>query len=724
MAHRWQFFRAGGVDQVALLGAADLEHLAELDQKLWVALSMPTAGVDVDPRTLAHLDTDADGRIRPPELLAAVKWTIATLAKTSLLLEPKDSVALADIRDPAVLASARRILADLGRPDADAVTLADLDERAKTFEQARFNGDGIVTPATAGDDATKKAIEEILASVGGVPDRGQQGIGQAQLDQFFTEAQALCDWHGRGAAAGAFALGERSEAAGAALLAVRAKVEDFFARCRIAAIDPRAQANLAGTEADYAALTSETLGASSPAVAALPLSMVAPGAPLQLAAGANPAWVAALATFTTEVVTPILGARTSLTEAEWREILGRFSAFDAWMAEKPPTKVEALGVPRLRELLGAPREEVGKLVSADAAIEAEVKGASEVDKLVHFRRDLVKVLNNYVSFSDFYRRKGAAFQAGRLYLDARGCDLCVEVADAAKHATLAASSGVYLAYCEVTRAGLPKKTIVAGFTGGDSYNLLVGRNGVFYDRQGRDWDATITKIIANPISVREAFWSPYRKFVRMIEEQIAKRAASAESDTTAQMTIAATSVTQADKPADAKAPPPPKKSIDVGTVAALGVALGSIGTFLGLILGKFVDLGMWMPLGILGLMMLISGPSVLLAYLKLRQRNLGPILDGAGWAINTKAMMNVPFGTALTDLASLPPGASRNMSDPFAQKRRPWGLYVVLAILVAAGALWMLGKLDAYLPESVRHAKIFRPSAAPPAPPAPPAAPK
>jgi len=31
---------------------------------------------------------------------------------------------------------------------------------------------------------------------------------------------------------------------------------------------------------------------------------------------------------------------------------------------------------------------------------------------------------------------------------------------------------------------------------------MVGRNGVFYDRKGRDYDATITKIVASPISLR------------------------------------------------------------------------------------------------------------------------------------------------------------------------------------------------------------------------------
>jgi hypothetical protein len=66
---------------------------------------------------------------------------------------------------------------------------------------------------------------------------------------------------------------------------------------------------------------------------------------------------------------------------------------------------------------------------------------------------------------------------------------------------------------------------------------MVGRNGLFYDRKGRDWDATITKIIDNPISIRQAFWAPYKKLVRMIEEMAAKRAAAADAAADAKLAV-------------------------------------------------------------------------------------------------------------------------------------------------------------------------------------------
>ena len=121
-------------------------------------------------------------------------------------------------------------------------------------------------------------------------------------------------------------------------------------------------------------------------------------------------------------------------------------------------------------------------------------------------------------------------------------------------------------------------------------------------------------------------------------------------------------------------------------------------------------------------MLLISGPSMLLAWLKLRRRNLGPILDANGWAINGRARINVPFGGALTELATLPKGAERSLKDPYAEKGRPWRLYMFLLVLAAVGFAWYVGRLDRYLPRRIRVETVLGRAAfvAPSASPAPP----
>lgn len=92
--HRWRFFRAGGFDQLRLDSAADLRGLLSLDQKLWLALACPTGSVEFDRRTLALIDRDGDGRIRAPELLAAVDWTLRMLTDAEACFAGHDALPL------------------------------------------------------------------------------------------------------------------------------------------------------------------------------------------------------------------------------------------------------------------------------------------------------------------------------------------------------------------------------------------------------------------------------------------------------------------------------------------------------------------------------------------------------------------------------------------------------------------------------------------------------
>jgi len=139
---------------------------------------------------------------------------------------------------------------------------------------------------------------------------------------------------------------------------------------------------------------------------------------------------------------------------------------------------------------------------------------------------------------------------------------------------------------------------------------------------------------------------------------------------------------------NASVPPAFPNKLDIGVVAALGVAAGALGTFVATLMGYtagIVRLGPFAIIGALaGVVLLISGPSLILAYIKLRKRNLAPILDASGWAINAKARINVPFGAQLTRVAALPPGSQRDLADPYAEKKSPWPRLIIVAIIVYA----------------------------------------
>lgn len=692
--HTWKFFRTGELDQVSLETGADLLALEHLDQKLWVALGCPVKGIELDEKTLALIDTDGDGRIRVPELIAAIKWAAARLKEPGDLLKGSDSLPLEAINDAAsegkvLLASAKQVLANLGKSGATTITVADAADTAKIFSTTPLNGDGVIPPEATQDPEAQALIKDIIACFGGITDRaGSVGVTAEKVETFFTELAAYAAWVGQSSGKEIAVLGEATDAAVAALKAVRPKVEDYFGRCRLAAFDARATSSLNRAEADYLAIAAKDLKITADEVAGFPLARIEAGRPLPLLEGVNPAWAGALATLHQAVVTPIYGAeKKAVTAEEWAELNARFSAYETWLGGKAGSAVEKLGLPRVKAILAGPgRAAVAALIAQDKALEPEFKAITDVDRLAHYHRDLRALLHNFVNFADFYSRdRWAVFQAGTLYLDSRSTELCMRVDGVSP---LAAMSKAYIAYVDCKRPGGASMKVAACFTQGDSDYLFVGRNGVFYDRKGRDWDATITSIVDNPISIRQAFWAPYKKFIRMIEEQVARRAAAAEAASSGKLAAAAEGAANVDKAKSADAP----KKVDVGTVAAMGVAVGAIGGALGAIATGLARLAIWqLPLVFLALILVISLPSMVIAWLKLRQRTLGPILEGNGWAINGRVKINIPFGAALTDVAELPPGARRSLEDPYEDKEAAARKRLVVLLIVVFGLIGIAG---------------------------------
>lgn len=694
-AHTWHFFRTGGLDQVALTTGADLLALEHLDQKLWVALACPIKGLELDEKTLALIDTDGDGRIRVPELLAAITWSAARLNDVGTLLAGTDGLPLAALNlntseGRAVHASAKQILANLGKKNATTITIAESADTAKIFAASPLNGDGVIPPEAAAEAATKQLITDMIASTGGTADRsGSLGVTAADIEKFFVALADYAAWATSGASAAVLPLGEQTSAASAAIGAVRAKIDDFFARCRLAAFDARALAALNRSETEFLAIAAKELTLSAAEVAGFPLARIEAGRTLPLLDGVNPAWSAALATLHAAAVTPIFGAaKTTLTVAEWADLQTRFTAHDVWAAAKAGAACEKLGLARAQEILASKgRDALAALLAEDLSLAPQFAAIAGVERLARYHRDLRSLLHNFVNFADFYSRdRWAVFQAGTLFLDSRSTEFCVRI-DAPN--PLAVMSKAYIAYCSCTRAGCPPLNLAACFTQGDSDYLFVGRHGVFYDRAGRDWDAVITGIVDNPISIRQAFWSPYKKFLRMIEEQVAKRAAAAEAASNARLATAAEKTANADA---IKVAPPNK--VDVGAVAAIGVAISGAVTAITLILGYVFALKFWQyPLVLVGLVLVISAPSMLIAWLKLRQRTLGPLLEGNGWAVNGRVKINIPFGTALTDVAVLPAGSHRSLEDPYedkaAAKQKRRATFFIVVVLLAVAALWI-----------------------------------
>lgn len=687
-SYDWKFCTIGGVTRVMIKSGQDIAHLGELDKKLWTVLSCPVDGLEIDPVSLAAIDSDADGKIRVDEVVATAKWLTTVLKDPELLVKRNDVLPLSAINDAdeqgaAILASAKQILSNLGL-EKDEISVADTADSVAIFAKTGLNGDGVITAQSTADEKLQAAIAAIVTTLGASADRsGLDGVDADKVNKFYELCEAYAAWSDA-ATSDILPYGADTEAALAACEAIKAKVADYFMRCKLAAFDADSTSALDVSVERISAISAQDLSACADEIASYPLARITGEQALPFN-GINPAWQAAFDALKASVLDREFPGAESITEAQWKSVLAKFDAYVAWKGAKAGTEVEPLGLEAVKGFIAdAKKDALLKLVEDDLAVKPQADAIDAVIKFMHLYRDFYGFLGNYVTFNDFYAPDvKAAFQAGTLYIDQRCCELCMKVKDMGASAAGAGLSGMFLVYCTCTSKTKGKTmNIVAAITKGEVNDLRPGKHAVFYDREGGDWDATVVNIVENPISVGQAFWTPYRKLARLVEDKIAKTASEKSSKVTADMT---SKVENAEVPEGA----PKKAPFDIakftGILAAAGLAFGAILAGLGVIASTLASLKWWqLILVIIVVLLIISAPSMILAYLKLRKRNISPLLNANGWAMNSLVKVNIKFGNTMTSQAKLPKVAGK---DPFGSKTPSW-LKWLLGILVVAAAVF------------------------------------
>lgn len=753
------FQRMGGLDQVVLLNDEEWQNLDKLDPKLWMALSCPIEGLEFSRPTLELLDKDHNGRVRAQEVTEAVEWICARLTNPSCLRDNSADLSLSDLREDTDAGQALRKAALLalekqGKDDAGILTLPEAEAVVTEASGYPFNGDGIVPPDSApasdgeGMDNLRQYIATAISIIGAMKDAsGKPGLNEALVKELDARLASALEWRASLKAA-RLPLGEDTGKAWVLMQKLAPKFDDYFSRCNLAAFSPSTLEKISnpvqnGEVSQAASSPNDLLNPS--ALLELPLAIVTPEASLDIRKGLNPAWAKDVQEFCAllKPIAPEASAR--LDEKTWEKIKGEFAEYASVLADEPvwPTpdpdadQVTYPGCPTLALAPGddplkrgflplAPGEAVASLSDEEiqtmlsSKIHEEFSALAQKDleapplasfedlrKLMLYKGNLNTFLRNFLSFLDFYEKdKKAIFQTGVLYLDSRSCRLCVPVENVEDHSRLSASSHLCLIYCECNRqdeAGVQYTcTIAAALTAGTLASLIDGRHGLFIDNNGNEWDSKIIQIIHNPISLKEAAWAPYIRISNMIGEQIQKFVASKEESATALTDKAAAAIANtATGKAPAPAAPTPKEGFDfaknAGIFAALSVAVSVLSAAFAYIANSLASMGWWWPLALVGIFICISGPSVIIAWFKLRKRSLGPLLDASGWAVNKGAPINLLMGASLTQVGKLPPNAVRDFNDPYtlpeimrSKKRRAWIKFIIfLLILACCGAFWL-----------------------------------
>ena len=642
--YKWSYCSLGGTTRVNIASGADIAHLRDLDEKMWTVLSCPVKGLEMDERTLDLIDYDRDGKIRVDEVVTAAEWLCSVLKDPNTILLGHDFIDLADFN-------------------------IDNEDGAKLVECAK----------------------QVLKIMG----LNKTTISLAELEEFLAHYDEDCQKQLE-ESLGALSVttapyGENSDDAVAAVNAVREKIADYFIRCRFIQFHDDCAAALDVSVEKVAAISDKNLSVNVDEISNYPISRPIANAVLPINEGINPAWQAAFGKVKSLVLDVDFPGKESINEEEWNTVVAKIDAYVASKAEEEKTISE----------------------NHAEKVNDEHEVIKPLERLLHLYRDFYTLLRNYVMMTDFYDlSKEAIFQAGKLYIDSRCLNLCLKVTDVPKHMDGSKLSGMFLLYCKCTsKTKNATMDIVAVLTDGEVNNIRVGKNAVFYDNDGNDWDAVITNIVDNPISVREAFWSPYRKFGRWVTEKLTKSAQEKEAKSFENLTAKADSATAAIGP-DGKPVPvaDTKKAFDIakfaGIFAAIGLALGFV---LQALTGIFKVMFSSLPafvLVVLVVILCISGPSMFLAWLKLRNRNLGPVLNANGWAINSKILVNTRFGATLTDIAKYPKVV---LKDPYAVKSMPkwlrWTLFVLIVLIVVFLLLYFNNYFDRFGIDALHYDK-------------------
>jgi len=686
--HHMTFQRLGRLHHLRIADARDLAYVSELDEAHWVATGAPTESLNCDAALLDFIDTDDNGRIMCFELIDAIEWLLNVLTDTAGVAEGSHALRLDAIDEEdddgeRIRRSASKMLARLGDAGSDAITLRQVREIKAAEEALPVSEAGVVLPEAAEGDDIRQFLTDVIATVGGTDHPGgEEGLDQAHLDAFLDQAAAYLEWAAQGRdSAEIMPLGAETADAFAALSNVRAKIDQYFAQCEAAAFDPRAVGRFRPDEEQLANMDFSDPQAIETFIEGSPLATPRADRTLDLGEGINPCYAERLAELNARAVAPALGKpATALTLDDWNAVKRFFAAHEQWAAAQPGRAVEPLGEARLTQYLDAKfRTEAESLIADSTAQALAMDNIRLTEKAILYQAHLLDLANNFVSFPHLYNPSHRAmFELGTLVMDGRKFNFTLLAGDRAEHSKVAGAGNMFIFYARIMPGGGGTEyEIAVPVTSGGKGNLCVGMRGVFEDLEGNQSDARIVQIIENPISLGEAFVSPFKRIGTVLTGKIESITASAEKEFDARTASVIDGKAPA-KPAP-KAPQPNQGMLAGGLLMGGGVAIAALGSAVAFITKTLSGVPVWkIAIGVGVAILAVVLPTSIVAVLKLRKRDLSSILAGAGWAINARMRLT---GRQSRYFTQRPPYRKGSKG-----LRNIWPLVIALVLLIAAAA--------------------------------------
>jgi hypothetical protein len=705
---KMKFRNYGGVFQFEIKDAEDLSRIHEIDFARWSATAAPCGDLRCDEGFLKYVDAEGTGRIHAKQIVTARDWLFARLKRRDAASAKKDVVTLEHFDDgdlgSKLRAAAVRVNREQKAADADRIALADVRAFKASYKKLLFNGDGVIPGDVVTDAEISGFVNDIVATVGGVKDRGgSDGADGALLDKFKAQGKAWLDWKSKAKEASVW--GDDTTAASALCTKLDAKIEEYFLQCDLLRQETPTEGVLKLKEDDFRALRAKDSAAIEAYLSSSPLAAPNVKGTLDLNGPVNSLYRGDMADLKSKVVTRVLGATTTeLTRDTWRQVKATFDSFKGWEASKPPEPFDALGEEKMRRYLdGDFGTRLSKLFEDDKGAAPELDQIDDLEKVLLYTRWMIELTNNFVNFSQLYHPSNTALiERGSLVIDGRRLDFCIEVGDRGAHKPIASESQIFLVYTKITdKVGGTSFEIVSPVTAGEKGRLREGKRGVFYDLDDKEWDAEIVEIVENPISVKEAMFAPFRRAAKFVGDKVeawidsaadaqqaslASKTESAVAETHANAEAAAAAATTP-RPAGAAAAAPKPEGLNINTlILGGGMALAGLGAVLASIFGMLTSLKGWAA--ILGIVVVVMAISALRAWIKLRRRDLSVLLEANGWAVNAHTNVTARVARVFAFTPDLPKDRTLDPTDALPEaddEGSAWPAVFVLLLIASVG---------------------------------------
>lgn len=702
-----KFKRTGKAYQLVIRDGNDLQDALTLDEALWVAMSAPIKAYTCDPKFLGYVDTLHDGSITSSELKDAIRWLLEVYPKKEQITDCfGGALKLSDINEAsangkAIKHSAEYILKDLkGAECGDTIDLATVRRFQEILTSRPLNGDGVMTLSAATrvkDSAMVEPMTEFIrdaatATGGSVDLDGTTGVTIDQFNAFWKAIPEYLQWLEQGAlpedgtVTPIMPFGADTPALAKLLEQHQSLVDDTFRLEALQDFDQRLNGQVLERDGRPGKLDPTAWPGVESHLQCMPL--VQPGnnqgIPLDHPEYVNPIYRDWWQQLTQKLLRPILGAEVSLlTPAGWQQVQQRFAQWRAYQSSIKGGICAAIPVERLKAHLQytALPELAQDLSAKDLAVAGILKDAAKVEQLLLYLQWMIRLCNNFISFPELYEPSTPAlFERGKVVIDGRWFNVTFPVDALPAHSALATQSNLFVLYVEIDTRPAPM-VLAAPVTIGDKGNLAVGKRGIFFDFAGNEHNAKVVKIIENPVCLREAFVAPFVKFGKMLEDKVGKMSAASDAALQKQFSAVINDPKAAVKNAAPAAPAnaPAKSGSDKGgMLMGLGVAFAALSSAFAFICKTFASMS-WLSIvvSVLCVLAVLLFPIILLAIIKLGRQDLSSLLEGNGWAINSRMRLTRGQRKSFSRCGYFPKHATGT------PRRRMRNLLLVLALIAA-----------------------------------------